>query len=163
MRILIALSFIGLSTAAHSAARSVFESAKHVYAVMDLRQNLLSECAKQDPANTGKYNAETTRYRQRTKVLSEKVRQLIVAEVPSTPPEQSIGVIAKWSESESRRNLNFQLQPQHRAQFMQKCSYIIDPDNRPRSNAAKAQHNQIMGLPEDEWPADVRVINAWKP
>ncbi|MES2031427.1 MAG: hypothetical protein V4477_19785 [Pseudomonadota bacterium] len=154
--------FICLSTAAHSAARSVFESAKHVYAVMDLRQNLLSECAKQDPANKGKYNAETTRYRQQTRALSEKVRQLIAAEVPSTPPEHSIGVIVKWSESESRRNLDFQLQPQHRAQFMQKCSYIIDPDNRPRSNAAKAQHNQIMGLPEDEWPADVRAINAWK-
>lgn len=149
--------------ATDAAARSVFESAKHIYAVMDLRENLLKECVKQDPANKAKYVAEISRYRQQTKMLNEKVRQMIIAEVPSNPPEHSIGVIAKWSAAESQRNLSFQLQPQHRAQFMDKCSYMIDPSHRPRSNATKAQHNAIMGLPEDEWPADVRAINAWKP
>ena len=146
---------------AHANARSVFESAKHIYAVMDLRENFLKECAKQDPANKDKYSAEISRYRKQTKTLNDKIRQLIVAEVPSNPPEQSIGVIAKWSATESQRNLSFQLQ--HRGQLMDKCSYIIDPSHRPRSNVTKAQHNSVMGLPEDEWPADVRAINGWKP
>lgn len=164
MRILVAaLSFVYLSTAAHSAPRSVFESAKHVYAVMDLRQNFLGECAKQDPANKSKYDAEITRYRQQTKALSEKARQLIIAEVSSNQPAHSIAIIAKWSENESRRNLNFQLQPQHRSQFMQKCTYIIDPGSRSRYNVTTAQHNEVMGLPADEAPVDVRAINAWKP
>lgn len=149
--------------ATEATARSVFESAKHLYAVMDLRENLLKECVKQDPANKAKYGAEIARYRQQTKTLNDKVRQMIIAEVPSNPREHSIGVIAKWSAAESQRNISFQLQPQHRAQFMDKCSYIIDSSHRPRSNVTKAQHNAIMGLPEDEWPADVRAINTWKP
>lgn len=153
-----ALALTGL--AAH-AERSVFERAKFIYAVMDLRVSTLKQCAKLDPPNKSKFEAQIQQYRQDTKPLFEKVQKIIIAEVPSTPAATSLGVIEKWSASESQRNIDFQVA--QREQFMQKCDYAINPAGRKKYGATAAWHAAIVGLPHAEYPDDARAINAWKP
>ena len=159
----VTLCLFGTCAIACAAERNIFESAKHIFAVMDLQRNILSECAQQDPANKQKFSAEIARYRQQTKALDDKVRQLIIAETPSNDPAASLAAIERWSATESQRNIKFQLLPQHRAQFMQKCDYVINPDSRKRYGATNARHNEVVGSPDAQYPAEVRAIFAWKP
>jgi hypothetical protein len=99
------------------AERSVFERAKFIYAVMDLRVATLRQCGKLDPSNRSKFEAEIQRYRQETKPLFEKIQKVIIAENPGNPASASLSVIEKWSASESQRNIDFQTA--RREQFMQ--------------------------------------------
>jgi hypothetical protein len=158
----IALAAVLVSTSlAAQAERSIFDRAKLIYAVMDLRVSTLKQCAKLDSANKTRYDAEIQRYRQENKALSDKIKQIIVAEVPSTPAETSLGVIEKWSASESQRNMQYQ-QAQHE-QFLQKCDYMINPAGRKRYGATAAWTATLTGPPQAEYPDDVKAINAWKP
>jgi hypothetical protein len=151
---------VSTGLAAH-AERTVFERAKFIYAVMDLRVNTLKQCAKLDVPNKAKYDTETQRYRQATKPLSEKIRQIIVAEVPGAPAEANLSAVEKWSASESQRNMEFQ--QARREQFMQKCDYMINPAGRQKYGATAAWAASLTGPPQAEYSEDVKAINAWKP
>jgi hypothetical protein len=143
------------------AERSAFERAKFIYAVMDLRVATLRQCGKLDPSNRSKFEAEIQRYRQETKPLFEKIQKVIIAENPGNPASASLSVIEKWSASESQRNIDFQTA--RREQFMQKCDYAINPEGRKRYGATAARDAAVIGLPQAEYPDDVKAINAWKP
>jgi hypothetical protein len=144
--------------------RSIAERAWFIYATMNLRVAYLKHCAEFNPGQKDKFNAVIQRYRQDTKPLMDKVRTILLASGKAANPATSDAKILAAVEDSVNKSVqtDINFQTARRTQFDQKCDFMADPTGR-HSRAPAIWHRSLIGLPEAEYPDDVKAINAWRP
>lgn len=71
-----------------------------------------------------------------------------------------LSVYDRFLEADQNK-INHDIQFGDPQQFRQQCDYIANPERRARYQVSKQWDLMLVGLPADEFPAEVKAILGW--